>query len=522
MKRSIIVLAVLLAANTLAAQDLNPSVSVTNKYKAQGSDLQKIPMTLSVPDSAMRFDYDFDYSVFANPYKSASKFDPYIIDVKPDAREFDGSRFYLRSGAGYSVYPELQAVFAPYPRQNFSMSVYQDFGGKPICVDADGYDLSEKFGVETRWGKEKYTAFIGADYYGIYTSCFNPASVYHSAGLAGRLKSNDGGVDSFSYDFALSARFATENEVKELETDASLFIGPKSRTGNFLSGEILASNDQLLGALNSNQAGLHIVPQFNTSFWVFDAVIGLKVSTETKFGTEPRVFVHPDVRLSYGLFKDRIKGYLSITGEARENNYSSFKFVNHCFSNLYSNDFQSVTNELVNVAAGFDGRIGDHYQYSLKGGWAYVKDNPFECVGESVTVGYYDCQLLYADFLSFWNWERLTANLALNFRKTDVQERQAVCLPLLSGRADVKYNFAKRIYIGVDADAASAREYWRGGMVSAKIPAFVNLGVNAEYVFAQNFSLWLRGGNLLNQRIERNVYVTDVGINFTAGLCLKF
>ena len=68
--------------------------------------------------------------------------------------------------------------------------------------------------------------------------------------------------------------------------------------------------------------------------------------------------------------------------------------------------------------------------------------------------------------------------------------------------------------VGVNLDPANLILYGKGNPVDA-------LDVFGEYVFNRKISLWLRGGNLLNMEIQRNLLFAEKGINFTAGICLN-
>ena len=88
-KTNILSAAVLLALTVPAgAQNINQSVQVTNEYLTRFADFQKQGEELQVPDSLLRFDYNFDYSVFDTPYRGSYEFSPYRIDATPAARLF--------------------------------------------------------------------------------------------------------------------------------------------------------------------------------------------------------------------------------------------------------------------------------------------------------------------------------------------------------------------------------------------------------------------------------------------------
>ena len=112
MKRSIIILVSTLFSFGLAAQNLNPEVQVTNEYQTRIDDVTKQGPRMRIPDSLLRFDYHFDYSVFDSPYKGSYEFSPYSVTITPDPKVYDGRKLYLRGGLGYVLKPELDVVWA--------------------------------------------------------------------------------------------------------------------------------------------------------------------------------------------------------------------------------------------------------------------------------------------------------------------------------------------------------------------------------------------------------------------------
>ena len=129
MRRYIIIASALLACAAASAQNLNPTVQVTNDYEGKLMEVEKQNVGMAVPDSLLKFDWNFNYSVFDNPYRGAYEFSPYRIDMKPDPTRRDNGRFYLRAGAGYSLHPEAQVVFTPVTKGRLGVSFYDDFKG---------------------------------------------------------------------------------------------------------------------------------------------------------------------------------------------------------------------------------------------------------------------------------------------------------------------------------------------------------------------------------------------------------
>ena len=65
--------ALLMASLPAAAQNLNPTVSVTRAYEGKLLESEKPSLRMSVPDSVTNFNLDFDYSVLANSYRGGDR-----------------------------------------------------------------------------------------------------------------------------------------------------------------------------------------------------------------------------------------------------------------------------------------------------------------------------------------------------------------------------------------------------------------------------------------------------------------
>ncbi|MCQ2141910.1 MAG: hypothetical protein MJY83_06140, partial [Bacteroidales bacterium] len=181
--KKIYTLAALLVATIAGAQNINPTVQVTNTYEGKLMDIQKITPKMAVPDSVLKFDWNFDYSVFENPYKGAYEFSPYLMSFRPEERISGGNSLYLRAGMGYSMHPELTAVWSPRFRKfPVRMTVYDDFSGfagkhhvlEPVFEDrvltiqkdtsAFGYDLTNRLGAVARYSNSHFATALDFGY----------------------------------------------------------------------------------------------------------------------------------------------------------------------------------------------------------------------------------------------------------------------------------------------------------------------------------------------------------------------
>ena len=116
--------AILAAINMANAQNLNPTISVTRAYEGKLLDVNKPQIQMGVHDSLTRFNLDFDYSVFDNPYKGSYAFKPYILDMRPEPNPYTGRKIYLRAGAGWQLRPDFDFVWEPEMHNRTRLSVY--------------------------------------------------------------------------------------------------------------------------------------------------------------------------------------------------------------------------------------------------------------------------------------------------------------------------------------------------------------------------------------------------------------
>ena len=61
----------LLPESFMRAQNLDPTVEVTRAYVAGKVEVDKPAIRMAVPDTVLKFDMDFDYSVNLSPFRGA-------------------------------------------------------------------------------------------------------------------------------------------------------------------------------------------------------------------------------------------------------------------------------------------------------------------------------------------------------------------------------------------------------------------------------------------------------------------
>lgn len=602
MRQYIAIASALLLTVAASAQNLNPTVQVTNAYDNRLMDISKNVLEMNVPDSLLKFDWNFNYSVFDNPYKGAYEFNPYIIEMKPGLNQYDGSRFYFRAGAGYTLHPEAQLVWNPVLKKKLGLVLYDDYKGhfgkyagvESVLKEAGnyvmnggdpfvGHDMTNRFGVKLRYdapstimGLDASTGYLYSNGEDIYKHGFEGHNSV-DAKTSFTIRSNAPYSD-FQYDAGINASYLNDRGIRDDSSVKNEYTAGGNFTGRYdvadrqavklalgfgVSGYSPSNSDNKL-----NSTSLDVTPSYIFSADRLSIEAGLKFSNVWKnmvnvsmnesraMSTEEvqdpdykgRKF-YPSLHVSYEAVEDAMVMFADVTGGQKFNTYGSYLSGNHffdpfgtSFASWYYTGLGDVTVTSFDASAGLSGRFGTKFQYKLDGGYARLFNSPLEGIDFIHPNNYYftydmaNYDLLYADVEAAWSSEKLDFMTDMKVQKTNFRNfKYAASLPVFSGSAELRYNWQRRVFAGVSAEWATGRKCTGQEVMEelppslsempsdyvCRIPGWVDLGVNAEYRFNKYFSLWLKGGNLLNQSIRRNLLMAEKGPYFTLGICLN-
>jgi len=518
------------AALAATAQTLNPTVEVTRSYEGKIVEADKQAVTMDVPDSLLRFDKDFDYSVFTTNYAGAADFSPYLMDMKPEPVTVDGGKLYLRLGAGYTLRPTLDFAWSPQMKGSTELNFHaghRSYFGKyheilgssassSNLIDksgqaASGYDMVNRVGLDGRHIFGEGVLTFNAGYYGIMTS--NPYGMKFDgySGVAGsgtvdtglhageaglRLRHYERDGNFFFYDASLSGRFGAESFSS---ADAGLVLGNIKFDGTFgpvfarynrLVARVYASVNTYSNMFNATVGNIYVAPryQFERRGWLVS--LGMKIgapfrSSEDFMGypvgkTTGQLF-YPDFHFRLAAVPDRLSLSLDIEGGIVENSYYELKEKNHFFTPgyaTYSMPFLDNSIENVRASIGAEGNIASKFKYSLKGGAAIIENGLLDGIEESGNtiypkVAYQDYNMLFADLDFAYESRSLLLDGSFSLKSTNITKKSvsAVGPALFSGNVRFRYNWNSRIYAGVYADFATERKGQTSGYYSTALPA---------------------------------------------------
>ena len=581
MKKIYSAAAAMLACLAASAQNLNPTVEVTNTYRGNSSEVHKPQLDMAIPDSLLRFDMDFGYEVFDKPYQGAYNFKPYMLAMKPGKDAYRGRKLYLRAGAGYSLHPQLEFAFSPEQEGPFQMSVYAThksyFGRynviKPVLEDDffkldraegkgfKGYDALTTAGFEGRYNFSEAILNFGVGYYGLMSKDTLQSRHFNAVDFHLGAKSNKNDEKYLFYDVSLKGRFGSDGW-KYSATDGNLREGVFRFDANV--GPVLSYFHKLLVGLEAegasysdffdvNAGRVAVVPKYVLESGRWNLSLGLRLEKLFRSGDSESLFeekgntIYPDVHAAFTV-SDKVLLYAGVTGGARMNTYSSMIASNHHLTPFFGYDsLMDNSVEKMNVRAGVKGNLWSRLQFDLSGGGTKVLNGPLDYYATlsllPAGVAYADYSLIFADLLLGMDAGKVRLDGDLRYRKMSVEnDANGFMLPVLSGNLRAVYNFNPRVYAGVDIEAAGARKgnviplsyymetlYGEGSLPfssgyyvnQARIPGYLDLGLVAGYRLNRKLDVWLESGNLLCETIQRNPFYSEKDLWITAGITLS-
>jgi hypothetical protein len=533
-------LALLALCAPLGAQNINQTVEVTNDYRTRFADFQKQGPSMTVPDSLFRFDYDFDYSVFETPYRGSYEFSPYRIELTPEARQRDGSRLYLRAGAGFTLHPQLEFATQLLDEDDFKIGFVADlhgYAGNYLRGNAEGgkvpgHDLSAGFSLNGQYLRPKARMSYQFGYEGIFAGedVAEPVFVsgFNSGILMGRIQSRESETGPFFYDVQLRYRYSGDSFPKNLNPShigvsnlrAAASLGPVLQEKYKILVDVLADVDFFRRYGEMAGGGLEasvmtIKPHLDFRFEGIDFDAGVKMSGIFEGGDQHFVLA-PDVTARLALPAYDAEVYAGVSGGPVLQGHYELKQLNH-FAPLGEGPTAVVSREKLRLRAGASGRWGSRLQYEFEGGYVTAQAMPIASLRSLTTA---DLTAAYIQARGVWSGPRLEVDGGFRY----AYMRLAAAAPGFSPSAltaDLRgvYNWDRQVYAGLFVQAASLRKSLGG--VYEDIPGYANVGLTGEYRINGRWTAWAEAGNLLGMAIERMPGYIEKSPYLTVGFSLK-
>lgn len=441
-------------------------------------------------------------------------------------------------------------------------SVIEKSGSKAF----NGYDMQTEAGVSGRVDWDKGVFSFDAGYRGFHLKDTVATRGYDAFKAGFRVRSENSREKYFMYD--ISAEYLYGEDKLDYAVVGKKYMSEHDFSLNASLGQVFSDKHRALldidmdiasygHTLDSYSGRMSLVPKyvFTKKRWSLDLGVRFSVFMKNDFTgglykmhSGKSQFVYPDIDISFNAIRDHLDIYLDLGGGNNINSYYDMLCGNRHLTPYYTGIMSAGpsminvlplldnTVERVSASFGFRGNIRSRLEYDLKALYSNYANAPLYAMMSapsyiSGTMAYTGYQTLGVSLDCRWTSEDVTFGGTFNYRHTILPEDGfSVKLPApdayadvfffrppaFSGYADIKYNWRKRIYAGVDCGFST-------GMKGAAyaVPSYADLGVVLEFKAARMLSFWVRGGNLLDMTIQRTPMYAESGINFTAGICLN-
>lgn len=581
MKRIVIFLCLCALAFPLRAQVA--TVEVSRPYDINTDGIRKPTLPTAVDDSLHRFDVHFDYSIFNRPYGDLYDFTPYesiqLSTVGANRTPF----VYARLGSQYAfgdkgLMPAGEIYLQSKPRKGFCSGLYgrhnsffgdlgRGFNWDPILKTAR---MENTVGGDLTYDWETGEMMVDVKYdYDTYRfspireSSQFPCSSGHTNGIftgAINLNSAQKEENSIYYDVTFSYRNTKKALAMELPSTPFDTLRMREHFLN-VSGFIGASFDvhRIYIDMNIEYAAYGGVHDFNIGVVEFspiyqyhrkrlDARLGVKFGSrygmagtiaEPGLDLTPRSSIFPDVDLRYTLVDKMLWAHAVVTGGNDLNPLS--RMIDDCPLVLPDSQMGFGSRPL-DATLSLEGVVGGRLGFNLEGIYKIYRNKMIfvpvhDLTGlPMLTAAYRDVNQYSVQAELFWRSQELTVGGRLRYASYRNQSDKSVVteMPVWTGNASFRYNFRERIIAQVECNFRSSTHGYMAegylfdvssllpGPVRYEVPPIIDLDLHLNYLINKNLSVFVKAGNLLNQRNQYMPLYLEPGLNLGGGICINF
>ena len=557
----------LLYAATSGGQEIDPQVRVSRDYEANIINMVKPVPDYRVNDSIYRFDIKFDYALSSIRYEDMYEFTPLPFLEIPEDRKGTIPVFYSRIGFSYPTNPYGEIYFRPdLKTEKTDLLIYgkhNSFWHKINGKIADYMDNSAGILVRHAWktgnlffktgytgGYNTFYGFTGSGY-DIFSDQFASRSF-----MKDNMSAENHGVSSiFGISSSNTEKTAVDYKVnishRYMHVSPSISLPGHEATYPEMDENHLRVNG-LLGATFASHHKIHVgydmemefygngntycLLQLNPEYryehdrWRLNLGLGISVPFEDaapgeKLGGSRQIFF-PDIEISFQAIRKALVVYVHATGGDKMLDYAKLSDTYRWITPACS--VPSISTERINGKIGITGTASDVFSYNLYGEYSKINDGVY-------LMG--DGNISSLQNIMHQNYDRIGAGLEMagriknvtlgadfkyNYYFGDTPYMQVPFSMILYGKYSWKDRIVARVDVGYRSGTQACYYTDNGIRTDARIKGFVDVGINLAYMINQNLTVFIEGNNLTNST-QQYIYGYDLpGINFGAGLFIKF
>ena len=582
-KLQILLLAILLSAPVFA--QIDPTVVVDREYEGKIDVDVRMPQTpITVADSLKKFDVSFDYSIFDRPFRDLYEFSPYqaasLGVVPPKAVP----HFSARVASQYPLMPEVdlfgQLVPKKNPNVNFGLFVkYASEAGKIPAMDQlintlDARRLRMSAGAFFKYAWEKGELSLLGSYRTSYardgldareslvaTNLVQDSAKHYVNAYEADFKIRSTNVKDHEFYYDIDASFV--RSAKDLKYQSPVFDPYNfSETALNIDAEFgssfeehrmyvdVRSQNNWYDQLGGYYLGIiEFAPIYRYSKGRFDGRFGIRFSNS--FAGDNSTSIYPDVDAKFELAENKLWVRAVANGGRNIDNLGfhleTAPWLMMGLNGGLPGSIQTnaepfkmrYTTRPIDAKISFEGIIGSRLGINVYGTYTSFKDRMLLYSGQF----YQSLPFVYPEFVDY---AKLSAGVELTWTSKDLRvftsvqgnkynsESPLFMLPKIESLSQIEYNFKERLFLSTALVIQGERESMFGIPAylpavpltqdgqRGKVPAYLDLSAKAEFKVNRFFSVYIKGGNLLNK--ENYIYagIGSMPINGGGGICINF
>lgn len=552
-------------------------VEVITKYNPKIADATKITENPSIQLLDKSKKKKLAYTIFSAPV--AATFIPKSgvvkgVDLGIKERIYDN---YIAAGFGNYTSPYLEAYLNSSTRFESEFGFYIKYSGSndyiknnPLQTNFSNFLASLFYKKEERYFDWKVSLNSQRNQYNWYglpninftqntINLINENQTYNYFNALGEINFLEGYVDKSTVSVSYFSDALSSKEIL-VNLDAGLDV-PLDFIYNQLNNLTIKTGLELLnGAFKTDYANqkklkysiftAKINPTYKTTFSDFSVKIGAKIFGS--FDTENSInnfLIYPDIQIQKPIYKEFLNIYLGVTGDLKTNTYKNFSEENPYISPTL---FITQSSEKYNAFVGFNGQINNNISFNISASYKDENDKPMFLrnnsksdgtkntsnsillkgyeYGNSFNVVYDDVKTTSIIAELEYNFTKkltFSTNIQYDGYKTTIQS-EAWNLPSLQTSFTGKYKNDKwyattnLFYISERKDLLYSATFPSITSGIQIVKPIVDLNLNGGYHFTNNFSVFLKLNNVLNNNYHHFANFDVQGFQALGGITYKF
>ncbi|MEC4005416.1 TonB-dependent receptor [Flavobacterium sp. SUN052] len=390
----------------------------------------------------------------------------------------------------------------------------------------------------------------------LYINSINPKQTYQNIYLGGRLTLGESVFKEATFKFSHFSDAFSSNENRFIAKPSLEFdvMDVKLKTDfilDYINGKFQKDYYDV-GGIKYGYTNVGFKPSFQINKDDFSVNVGVGIfysmATESQTIKKNKLFVYPNITVSYKVVGDLMVAYAGAEGALKQNSFQEFTQENFFVSPTL---VIAPTDQRYDIYVGLKGKLANTIGYNIRGSYmnegskslflrngfsyyntnkeGYANGNSFDVVYDDVkTISFYG--ELKADF---------SKNVSFGINGTfssysTNNQAEAWNLPALKINSNVDFNITSKWYAGLNVFFVGERKDIKFVQTALAIfpPTFTtetttldsyfDLNSHVGYKYNERLTFFLKGNNLANQSYQRWISYPVQGIQGLIGANYKF